>query len=76
MGTLDHDLFDEPDPEKDLSVDHTHGIPDIAERLGCKGRTKKADEGEGCSQDHGQPKEDRKRNIERAGHRKPDDHST
>lgn len=56
MGTLDHDLFDEPDPVKDLSVDYTHGIPDIPERPGSKGRAEETDEGEGCSQDHRQPK--------------------
>jgi len=74
VGTLEHDLLDEPDPEKDLSVDYSHGTPDIAERLRCKRRTKKADEREDGSHCHGQPKECRKRNIECAGHRKPDDH--
>lgn len=37
VGTLDHELFDQPDPEKDLSTDYTHGIPDVPEPVNVLG---------------------------------------
>lgn len=52
VRALDHDLFDEPDPEKELSIDYTYDIPDIPERPGRKDRTGKTDEGEDGSEDH------------------------